>query len=64
MITSHESHYNISLTSQEAKDIILEINLVYDKLIEESFHPEGIVNLLTLKNAIVVEMESLKNETI
>lgn len=64
MITSHESNYNISLTAQEAKEIILEINLVYDKLLEENFHPEGIVNLLTLKNAIVVEMEALKSETL
>lgn len=57
MITDHETQYTIILTEQELSSLIEEIDSVYKGILEDGDNLESINTLLTLKNALVLEMQ-------
>ena len=57
MITNHETEYTIVLTEQELSSLIEEIDSVYKGILEDGDNLESINTLLTLKNALVLEMQ-------
>ena len=57
MITNHETEYTIVLTEQELSSLIEEIDSVYKGILEDGDSLESINTLLTLKNALVLEMQ-------
>lgn len=57
MITNHETQYTIILTEQELSSLIEEIDSVYKGILEDGDNFESINTLLTLKNALVLEMQ-------
>ena len=61
MITSHSTEITIKLTEEEAKLLIQEISGVYDTLLQQHDNMDRIINLLTFKNAIVVELNNNDN---
>ena len=61
MITSHSTEITIKLTEEEAKLLIQEISGVYDTLLQQQDNMDRVINLLTFKNAIVVELNNNDN---
>ena len=61
MITSHSTEITIKLTEEEAKLLIQEISGVYDTLLHQHDNMDRVINLLTCKNAIVVELNNNDN---
>ena len=57
MITNHETEYTIVLTEQELSSLIEEIDSIYKGILEDGNSFESINTLLTLKNALVLEMQ-------
>ena len=57
MISNHETEYTIILTEQEVSSLIEEIDSVYKGILEDGDNLESINTLLTLKNALVLEMQ-------
>ena len=57
MISDHETEYTIILTEQEVSSLIEEIDSVYKGILEDGDSLESINTLLTLKNALVLEMQ-------
>ena len=57
MITNHKTEYTIVLTEQELSSLIEEIDSVYKGILEDGDSLESINTLLTLKNALVLEMQ-------
>ena len=61
MITSHSTEITIKLTEEESKLLIQEISGVYDTLLQQHDNMDRVINLLTFKNAIVVELNNNDN---
>ena len=61
MITSHSTEITMKLTEEEAKLLIQEISGVYDTLLHQHDNMDRVINLLTFKNAIVVELNNNDN---
>ena len=61
MITSHSTEITIKLTEEEAKLLIQEISGVYDTLLQQHDNMDRVINLLTFKSAIVVELNNNDN---
>ena len=57
MITDHETQYTIIISEQELSSLIEEIDSVYKGILEDGDNLESINTLLTLKNALVLEMQ-------
>lgn len=57
MITDHETQYTIIISEQELSSLIEEIDSVYKGILEDGDSLESINTLLTLKNALVLEMQ-------
>ena len=57
MITNHETEYTIILTEQEVSSLIEEIDSVYKDILDYGDSLESINTLLTLKNALALEMK-------
>ena len=56
MITNHETQYTIILTEQELSSLIEEIDSIYKGILDDGDSLESINTLLTLKNALAIEI--------
>lgn len=57
MNIGHQTTIELSLSESEARDIISEINSIYEMLVADYHTPEEICSLLTLKNALIAELQ-------
>lgn len=57
MYIDHVTTFTVTMTEQEASDIISNIDDMYDKLLQDYHTPDEISSLLALKNGLVTELQ-------